>query len=138
MNPGATKGTILIVDDDLVFASELQQALEGAGYTVLVRHSGPDALTLVEQLKGAIDLAVIDVLLPGMSGFEVVGSIKRRPNAIKIVLTSLVMPDLYMEVAMTFGAHAVLRKTVEFQPAEWLKSIGDLMADAATRRQGAI
>lgn len=138
MNSGATKGTILIVDDDPVFASEIQRTLEGAGYTVLVRHSGPDALKVVEQLKGAIDLAVVDVLLPGMSGFEVVGNIKRRPNSIKVVLTSLVMRDLYMEVAMTFGAHAVLRKSVEFQPDEWLKSIGDLMADAATRRQSAI
>src|SRR5947209_8533297 len=115
-------GAILIVDDDVVFASDLERTLQDAGYNVIVRHSGPDALKLVDELKDGISLAVVDVLLPGMSGFEVVGSIKRRPNGIKVVLTSLVMRDLYMEVAMTFGAHAVLRKTAEFQADEWLKT----------------
>lgn len=138
IDPSPRKGTILIVDDDPVFAAELQRTLEGAGYTSLVRHTGPDALTVVNELKNQIDLAVIDVLLPGMSGFEVVGNIKRRPNTIKVVLTSLVMRDLYMEAAMTFGAHTVVRKSAKFNPQEWLTAIGDLMADVAARRKGAV
>lgn len=90
-------------------------------------------------MKDAIDLAVIDLVLPGMSGFEVVGAIKRRPNPIKVVVTSLVMRELYMEIAKTFGAHAVFRKTRDFDPAEWHRAIDSVLEDVKARRadQGA-
>ncbi len=124
------KGNILIVDDDEEFAFLLQQALHSAGYRTEVRRSGPEALKAVDEMRDGLDLAVIDVVLPGMSGFEVVGAIKRRPNAIKIVVTSLVMRELYMDVAKTFGAHAVVRKAPEFDHDEWVRRIEDLLQPA--------
>ena len=125
-----SKGNILIVDDDEEFAFSLQQALHTAGYRTEVRRNGPEALKAVDEMRDGLDLAVIDVVLPGMSGFEVVGAIKRRPNAIKIVVTSLVMRDLYMEVAKTFGAHTVIRKDPEFSREEWVRRIESVLQQA--------
>jgi len=128
------RGLILIVDDDKQFAQLLSETLEQAGYRTLIASSGPDALRIVDEMKEAIDLAVIDLVLPGMSGFEVVGAIKRRPNPIKIVVTSMVMRELYMEIAKTFGAHAVLRKQRDFVAAEWLRAVQSVLEDIKARR----
>jgi CheY-like chemotaxis protein len=128
------KGEILIVDDDDKFTEALGGALESVGYHVIVRRSGPEALKAVDEMRDRIDLAVIDVVLPGMSGFEVVGAIKRRPNSIKIVVTSLVMRELYLEVAKTFGAHAVVRKRKEFHGQEWLTAIEEVLRDVRAQK----
>ena len=128
------KGTILIVDDDAAFCSDLRRELEAAGYRTVVRDSGPEAIKAAEELIDQIDLAVIDIVLPGMNGFEVVGAIKRRPNNIKVVVTSLVMRDLYLEVAKTFGAHAVVRKERQFNGADWLRAIENVIHDVKAKR----
>jgi CheY-like chemotaxis protein len=128
------RGLVLIVDDDIDFSRVLSEALQQAGYRTITCASGPEALRIVDEMKDAIDLAVIDLVLPGMSGFEVVGAIKRRPNPIKVAVTSLVMRELYMEIAKTFGAHAVFRKSRDFDPAEWLRAIDSVLEDVKARR----
>jgi len=128
--------SILIVDDDREFARKLEAALIECGYRTLVRESGPDALKIVDDMQSTIDLAIIDLVLPGMSGFEVVGAIKRRPNSIKIVVTSLVMRELYMEVAKTFGAHAVLRKPTDFIAEDWIKAIERVLTETRASHAG--
>ncbi|HEY1341168.1 MAG TPA: response regulator [Bryobacteraceae bacterium] len=125
---------VLIVDDDPAFCSDLRRTLEDAGYSTMVRDSGPEGIKAAEEFRDRIDVAVIDIVLPGMNGFEVVGALKRRPNNIKIVVTSLVMRDLYLEAAKTFGAHAVVRKERQFNGADWLRGIEDVIKDVKAKR----
>jgi DNA-binding NtrC family response regulator len=71
-----TGGTILIVDDVPANLSVLQTTLETAGYNVSVAPSGEIALRIVDGVKP--DLILLDILMPGMDGFEVCRELKTR------------------------------------------------------------
>ena len=68
--------TILIVEDDARVRELVQRVLEAAGYTVLPATSGAEALRIVEQRPGRIHLVLTDVVMPGMSGTELLSRIR--------------------------------------------------------------
>lgn len=61
--------TILIIDDDAAIGSLEQEVLERAGYAVLCAYSGTEALLLLKDSRP--DLVLLDLMLPGLSGEEV-------------------------------------------------------------------
>lgn len=61
-------GTVLVVDDDDGVRRVAVRALQRAGYTVVQAASGPEALEVARDHEGAIDLIVLDVMMPGMTG----------------------------------------------------------------------
>jgi CheY-like chemotaxis protein len=131
--------TILVIDDDPAFSEQLRHMLAGAGYEVLVAADGLEGVRLLEKQHRAIDLAIVDLSLPGINGFEIIGALSRRPNEIKIIATTGVYKPTHLEVAGTLGAHAVIRKPAEgasLPEKEWMGTIRQLLA-AATRRSGA-
>jgi len=77
---------ILVVDDDPDMVELLTRALERAGYRVDTAHDGEQALDLVEA--NAPDLVVLDLMLPGMDGFEVCRRIRLERQMPIIVLTA--------------------------------------------------
>ena len=60
--------TILIIDDDEAIGNLEQEVLEGAGYRVLRAYSGTEALLVLQNTRP--DLALLDLMLPGLSGEE--------------------------------------------------------------------
>ena len=70
----ADKGTILIVDDNPTNLSVLFESLEGAGFKVLVATSGKAALEGIRQIPP--DIILLDVRMPGMSGFDICRRLK--------------------------------------------------------------
>jgi len=60
---------LLVVDDDARVAESLRRSLEYAGYRVSVAGDGPAALAAVHRDRP--DLVVLDVMLPGIDGFEI-------------------------------------------------------------------
>jgi CheY-like chemotaxis protein len=116
----------LIVDDDPAFIEQLSPALAGAGYAVLRAHNGQEAIALLERLREDIHLVIVDLILPELSGYELVGAITRRPTLMKILATTGVLKDMYLDLAQHMGAHAVLRKPAkgtEFPVDLWLRTI---------------
>jgi CheY-like chemotaxis protein len=69
---------ILVVDDSLVQAKSLSMLLELMGHEVRLAHDGPSALQISTEFRP--DVALIDVGLPGMSGFEVARRIREQPE----------------------------------------------------------
>ncbi len=69
-------GTILIVDDEVLLAASLRRVLQRAGYEVSTVRSGEDALALLEV--EAVSLVISDMLMPGMSGLELLAAIRDR------------------------------------------------------------
>lgn len=61
--------TILIIDDDAAIGNLEQEVLERAGYAVLRTYSGTEALLLLKDSRP--DLVLLDLMLPGLSGEEV-------------------------------------------------------------------
>ncbi|MCU1273152.1 MAG: Blue-light-activated protein [Bryobacterales bacterium] len=124
--------TILVIDDDAAFLIQLSQVLRDAGYHVLEATDVADAMGMLERLHAQIDLTIVDLVLPGGSGFEVINAVSRRANPMKILATTGLLKPNYLEVAKYMGAHAVLRKPgpgAALPAAEWLSQIEALLGD---------
>lgn len=75
---------VLIVEDEPEMADLLARGLRGEGYLVDIADNGADAITLAGD--GGYDIAVLDVMLPGMSGFEVCRWLRRQNDRLAIIL----------------------------------------------------
>jgi len=77
-------GTVVVVDDDLEVGQLLSKVLTRAGYLVLVAGSGEEGLALLSR-EGLVCL-VVDKILPGLGGLEVMAEARRRRPALPVVL----------------------------------------------------
>jgi CheY-like chemotaxis protein len=88
--PVAVRGTetILVIEDDLLVRRVTVRALEGSGYRVIPAASGEEALGIARQPGVGLDMVVTDVVMPGMSGREVVDELRRSRPAIPALFVS--------------------------------------------------
>ncbi|MBW1739850.1 MAG: response regulator [Deltaproteobacteria bacterium] len=102
------KQRILIVDDEQEFAESLSERLTIRGYEVATSLNGQDAL---EKVKGYnFDVVILDVLMPGMDGVEVLREIKKiKPLTEVIMLTGNASVESAVE-GMKLGAYDYLMK----------------------------
>lgn len=82
-----TGSVIAIVDDDAYIGDMLEELLRREGYGVLRAYSGTEALMLLEDRRP--DLILLDLMLPGIDGFEVCKSIREKHDTPVIMLTAL-------------------------------------------------
>ena len=75
---------ILIIEDERKLANALQEGLESDEYSVSVAHTGEEGFYLL--CKQIFDLAVLDVMLPGRDGFEILSSLREQGIRIPILL----------------------------------------------------
>lgn len=83
--------TILLVEDDLTISTTLAQYLERAGYRVVVVVRGDEALGVFHAQKP--DLVILDINLPGMTGFELCPAMRIHTNAPIIMLSARASED---------------------------------------------
>ena len=76
---------ILIVEDDPAIREGIRILLSGEGYIVLEAESGEDAL---EKINGAVDLVILDIMLPGISGLIVCEELRKNYNMSVLFLTA--------------------------------------------------
>ena len=91
MEPGAMKGgceTILLVEDERDAAEAVKELLETLGYTAFIAFSGEEALNIFHEKSGLIDMAILDMALPGIPGTEVLKIFKQIKPGIKAILSS--------------------------------------------------
>ena len=77
---------ILLADDDFNIVFINQMVLEEKGYVVYPAHSGREAIALIEQYRGMIDVIVTDCLMPGMSGIELAAEANRLIPGTPVIL----------------------------------------------------
>lgn len=124
---------MLVVEDDQATATYFTRALERAGYDVSTAGSAPEAIDVLAAT--AIDALLVDIGLPGRSGFELVTEIKERWPAIPIALTTA---DASMDVAVRALRSQVddfLAKPVA--PEQLAAQVERLLQVAAARRANA-
>jgi two-component system, cell cycle sensor histidine kinase and response regulator CckA len=80
--------TILVVDDEDLVLTMGQAILSAYGYDVLLANSGQEALEILSEKNGQIDLVISDLVMPGMSGRELVEQIKHFSPETPILRTS--------------------------------------------------
>ncbi|MEG0126339.1 MAG: response regulator transcription factor [Clostridia bacterium] len=100
---------ILIVEDDLTIADMVSMNLGVAGYACTCAYTGPEALALVA--KESYDIALLDVMLPGMDGFSLMPSLKDKGIPVIYVTAKNALEDKVRGLRM--GAEDYLVKPFE-------------------------
>jgi putative two-component system response regulator len=115
LNSAKGNAAILIADEDEMNRELLSEMLSGEGYSVNCAETGDQALGVIEH--DPVDLALLDVMMPGKTGFEVCRAIKSQPETrfIPVVLvTGLAQVDQRIQ-GITCGADDFLSKPVNKQ-----------------------
>ena len=124
--PGARK-SILIVEDDRFLREIAGQKLEAEGFVVKSATTGKEALGLLETGPRP-DIIVLDLILPGMSGYEILESIKKqeRLKDIPVLILSNLGQEEDIDKAKKLGATDYLVKA-HFSFAEIIKKIREIV-----------
>jgi DNA-binding response OmpR family regulator len=104
---------ILIVEDDLVIASELERAIRKAGHTADVARDGKTALDLV--VENAYTAIVLDIMIPAPNGIEVCKSIRAQDNPTPILMLTAKDAVEDRVAGLDAGADDYLVKPFAFQ-----------------------
>jgi len=78
---------IMVIDDEQNIRKSLKMILEYEGYELLEASSGEDALKMMEETFG-IDLILLDIKMPGLSGLEVLAELKKKPYSPEVIMIS--------------------------------------------------
>jgi DNA-binding response OmpR family regulator len=145
----ATLGTVrlLIVDDEVRLASALQRGLTAEGFTVDLAHDGPAGLA--RATAGGYDAVVLDVMLPGMSGYRVCQELRAAHNWVPVLMLSAKDGEYDQADGLDVGADDYLTKPFSFvvlvarlralirrgaPPRPVVLAAGDLTLDPASRQ----
>ena len=87
---------ILVVDDEEHLAIGIKFNLEAEGFQVTTVGSGPAALAAIEPTEQPVELIVLDLMLPGMSGYEVCEQLRASGNfmPVPVSYTHLTLPTI--------------------------------------------
>ena len=99
---------IIIIDDDQKLCESYKEYLGPWGYDVATAHTGPDGLEKV--LQGNFSAVILDVMLPGMDGFEVLKNIRHKSNVPVLMLTGR-GEEMDRVAGLEIGADDYLPKT---------------------------
>lgn len=106
-------GRVLVIDDEDVLASTIQEFLRSEGFEVEVVADAPSALAILERFEP--DVALCDVQLPGVDGIELLESMLRiRPELLVVMITAYATVESAV-AAFRRGAHDYLMKPVIFE-----------------------
>jgi two-component system, OmpR family, response regulator ResD len=86
MENGKARGSVLVVDDEPTITEIVSRYLQRAGYATRVAADGPDAIRIAGEQRP--DLVVLDLMLPGMDGLEVMRRLRERERVSVILLTA--------------------------------------------------
>lgn len=102
--------TILLVDDEEMIFETGKELLEILGYTVITAGSGHEALGLFERSKDEIDMVILDMIMPGLSGSDTFDQLKLLKPTIKTILSSGYSPNGQTTDILSRGCGGFLQK----------------------------
>src|ERR1700678_4833943 len=117
---------VLVVDDDIELCALVQEYLTAEGFSLKAVHEGEKGLQ--QALTNEYALAVLDVMLPGINGFEVLRRM-RSVSKIPVLLLTARGEDVDRIVGLEIGADDYLPKP--FNPREWVARIGPILRRTA-------
>ncbi len=120
---------ILIVEDEKTIAEGLRFNFEQEGYAPVVASNGPTALRFLSE-RNNFDLVVLDLMLPGMSGFEICKEIRASNQTIPIMVLSAKMDAMDKAHAFDCGANQYVTKP--FVLTEVLSRVRNLLRSQPT------
>ena len=120
----ATK-TILLAEDDLAIARMYQTKFESAGYKVTSVVDGHATYKALKSHPPA--LAMIDINMPELTGFEVLAKLKGRLGGVKLVMLTNSSSDADRQSARDYGADYIVK--ADYTPGSLLEHINQLLGE---------
>jgi len=117
--------TILFVDDEETIIEVGQQLLEALGYEVILTKSGKETLDVYQKKKGGIDLIILDMIMPEMSGGDTYEKLKEINPDVKVLLSSGYSINGQAEEILKRGCKGFIQKP--FSLEELSKSIREVL-----------
>lgn len=101
---------VLIVDDEANIVISLEFLMEQAGYTVAVARNGEEALEKIESFQP--DLVLLDVMLPGINGFDILQRVRQHPefSAMSVIMLTAKGREVEVTKGLALGANAYITK----------------------------
>lgn len=123
------KKTILIAEDEEDLREMYSMALSGKGFNVLKAVNGAEALDWLEKKYQEIDLILLDIVMPGMDGFEALEKIKKeeRFRKIPIIVSTNLDNDEDKQQAIDLGAKDYFVKS-QHTPSELVTEVETILA----------
>ena len=122
----AAKHHILVVEDEKHLATGIKYNLEAEGYRVTTAADGPSALATLGSESDAIDLVILDLMLPGMSGYAVCETLRARDKRLPVLILSA--RTLAEDRARGFDVGANQYLTKPFDLDEFLSRVRNLLS----------
>ena len=111
MNSTSNSHKVLVVDDDPLTLELMARSLAKAGFTPTTALSGEDALACLWSER--FDAVISDVIMPGMSGFELLRNIRSSRPGLPVILMSSLDREHIRSAATVGGAVAVFEKPLD-------------------------
>lgn len=105
---------VLVVEDEEALAFGVKDALEHAGFQVQVVHDGPTALDRIRTDQP--DLIVLDLMLPGMGGLEILATLRKERRDVRVVILTALASESDLIQGFELGADDYMKKP--FSPRE--------------------
>ena len=110
IDAAATRGTILLVEDEPGVRAFSAEVLDGAGYRVLQAGNGEEAMAVARQSDVAVDLLLTDVVLPGINGRVLSERLASLQPAMKVLFMSGYTDDMVVRTGVVTRGMAFLQK----------------------------
>jgi DNA-binding response OmpR family regulator len=120
---------ILIVEDEEALSEGLKFNFEQEGYAVILAGDGPTALKHFQNPQTPVDLVILDLMLPGMSGYETCSAIRVIDDLVPILTLSA--RSLSEDFALAFDAGTDQYMTKPFKLPELLSRVRNLLSRSA-------
>jgi len=124
---GLSARTILIVDDEYLVRELLKGILSETGVRLLEAENGEDALEIFARHQHEIDLVVLDVIMPGMKGDEVLRRIRKTREGMKVIISSGFMSEQQRAKLKELKVDGFLDKP--FKDDDALSLIGEVLSE---------
>jgi CheY-like chemotaxis protein len=118
--------TILVVDDEPPIRSLLGFALSRGGMTPLLASNGQEAIDLFKEKSGTIDLVLLDILMPGMTGPETLTRLRELDPAVPCCFLSGNVGNYGVAELLAMGATAVFMKPI-LDLAQFVSALAQLL-----------
>ncbi|HYM75623.1 MAG TPA: PAS domain S-box protein [Candidatus Dormibacteraeota bacterium] len=123
--------TILLVEDDDAVRALIAELLRGAGYTVLEANGANTAIEVAERHRNSIHLVLTDVIMPGMSGGDLIVHLRALQLNLAILFMSGYASDLISRAGVTEPERFLLHKP--FTRKSLLTKVRSMLNEAATK-----
>ena len=118
-------GTILLLDDEEMIIDVGSKMLEGLGYRVITAKGGRQGLQIYEKDRDTIELVILDMIMPDLSGKETFEALLQMNPAVRVLLSSGYSLDRHAEEIMRKGCKGFIQKP--FTMAELSKKIRGIL-----------